>query len=502
MYNGKPKIVFLFILFILIIPLMAEEVKYPNVAGAFYPLKTEELETIVDNFINKAKETADIKGKIYGILVPHAGYIYSGAVAGYGYKVINDYYDYVILLATSHTSGEYGLLTCPYNAFVVPNGRVNVDKKLLKKLIKKSKFIKEDKYAFIKEHAVEVQLPFLLKKLKVFKLLPFVVSNIEISDAKKVAEVLYDELKDKRVLIVISTDLSHYPPSFIAEKADKEIIDAILSLDSKLIKDRAYQLVIDNIESNLQTSACGEKAIIAGVEILKKFGADKSMLLKYSHSGMISGDNSRVVGYAAIVFYSEMKGDIKMGDLDIKISNELKKRLLKHARQAIYHYLKTGEVLKIKDDEKILDEYFGVFVTLKKNDELRGCIGMTEPLLPLREGIPHFACSAAFNDPRFYPVKENELKEIDLEISILSKPQKIKNIDEIIMKKHGVIVKKGNRSGLFLPQVAEETGWNKEEFLSNLCSHKAGLPSDAWKKDKDIEIFIFTVYAFSEKELK
>ncbi len=500
MYNGKQKIIFLLLFIFFIIFLNAEEIKYPNVSGTFYPFKTEELEDMVDNFFDRAKGFPIIKGKIYGILVPHAGYIYSGAIAAYGYKVIDEICDYVIIISTSHYSDVYGLQTYPYDAFVVPNGRVNVDKKLIKKLTKKSKLIKENQYAFLREHAVEVQLPFLLRKLKIFKLLPFVVSNIEISDTKKVAEILYDELKDKRVLIVISTDLSHYPPSFIAEKADKEMIDAVLTMDTVLIQDKARKLVIDNIENNLQTAACGEKAIIAGIEILKKFGVKRAELLKYSHSGKVSGDNSRVVGYAAIAFYSDEKGGKKMDELNININEKMKKKLLKYAREAIRHYLETGEILKIKGDEKILDENYGVFVTLKKHGELRGCIGMTEPLLPLREGIPHFACSAAFNDPRFYPVKKDELKDIDIEISILSKPQKIKTVDEIIMKKHGVIVKKGMQSGLFLPQVAEETGWSREEFLSNLCSHKAGLAADAWEKDKEVELYIFTVYAFSEKK--
>jgi len=502
MHNGNKKIAFL-ILFLLNVFLYAEEVKFPNVAGGFYPLKPEELQDMINNFSKQARALPSIKGKIYGILVPHAGYVFSGGVAAFGFNIIDDYYDYVIIISTSHTSDVYGLQTYPYDAFLVPTGRVNVDKKLVKKLIKKSKLIKEVKYAFLKEHAVEVELPFLIQKLKIFKLIPFVVSDITIDDAKKVADVIFEEFKDKKVLVVISSDLSHYPPSFIAEKADKEFIDTILTLETDLIEKKARQIVIENIDKGLETAACGEKAIIAGIELLKKFGVNNAKLLKYAHSGNVSKDNSRVVGYAAIVFYSdEKKGGIKMEELDINLNKETKIKMLNYAREAIKHYLKTGEMLKIEDKEKIFDEYYGIFVTLKEHGELRGCIGMTEPLLPLREGIPQFACSAAFNDPRFYPVQEKELKDIDIEISILSKPKKIKSIDEIIMKKHGVIVKKGTRGGLFLPQVAEETGWSKEEFLSQLCSQKAGLPPDAWKKDKSLEFFVFTVYAFSERELK
>jgi len=144
MHNGNKKIAFL-ILFLLNVFLYAEEVKFPNVAGGFYPLKPEELQDMINNFSKQARALPSIKGKIYGILVPHAGYVFSGGVAAYGFNIIDDYYDYVIIISTSHTSDVYGLQTYPYDAFLVPTGRVNVDKKLVKKLIKKSKLIKEVK---------------------------------------------------------------------------------------------------------------------------------------------------------------------------------------------------------------------------------------------------------------------------------------------------------------------------------------------------------------------
>jgi AmmeMemoRadiSam system protein A len=174
--------------------------------------------------------------------------------------------------------------------------------------------------------------------------------------------------------------------------------------------------------------------------------------------------------------------------------------MLKYARQSIEKYMKTKQVPMIDDGDKIFGDYYGIFVTLKKNNELRGCVGSTEAVLPLRQGIPQLACSAAFDDYRFKPVEEKELKNIDMEISILSPNKRIKSPEEIVMGKHGVIVKNGNKTGLFLPQVAQETGWTKEQFLNDLCTEKAGLPADAWKQ-KDTELYIFTVYNFSEKEM-
>jgi AmmeMemoRadiSam system protein A len=176
--------------------------------------------------------------------------------------------------------------------------------------------------------------------------------------------------------------------------------------------------------------------------------------------------------------------------------------MLKLVREAIKTCIKDKKFMEIKDKDTIFDKNYGVFVTLNESGQLRGCVGLIEPIMNLRQGLIEMACSAALNDSRFSPVNLNELDKIDIEISILSENKKIKSPDEIVMGKDGVIVKEGNRTGLFLPQVATETGWSRDEFLSELCEQKAGLARDAWKKDKNLEMYIFTVYAFSEKDLK
>lgn len=476
--------------------------KMPVVADKFYPGDKNELNRMLEYFFSGVKQTTKIKGKLTGIIVPHAGYIFSGQTAAYGYSLVKEKFDYVIVIGTSHYSRKYGLQTCLYDTFKSPIGDVKSDVKLIKKLISKSRIIQDFPYAFLQEHSVEVQLPFILYKLKDFKFIPFVVSDISVEDAKKAAEIIYGELKDKKVLVVISADLSHYPDYNTALKADKEVIDAILTMNSNLIKTKCENLVIDYIKNGLETAACGEKAIIAGIEIMKKFGTNGAEFLEYSNSGDIKnyGDKSRVVGYASIAFYKDEKGEKNMGNkkMDINLSDELKSKMLKIARSSIENFIKTGKIMKIDEKQGIFNEKYGLFVTLKKHGELRGCIGVTEPIYILNEALPQIACSSAFNDQRFPPVQKKELKDINIEISILSKPEKIKSVDEIIMGEHGVIVKKGSRGGLFLPQVAEETGWSKEEFLSNLCMHKAGLSPNAWK-EKDTELYIFTVYKFSEK---
>jgi len=181
------------------------------------------------------------------------------------------------------------------------------------------------------------------------------------------------------------------------------------------------------------------------------------------------------------------------------LNTQQKKKLLEIARMAIQSYLQTRKKIQVSESDKILNQKTGAFVTLNKNKKLRGCIGNLIGTELLYLTVRDMAIEAAVDDPRFPAVNEAELKEIEIEISVLSPLEKVPSAERIELGKHGVLVRKGGHSGVFLPQVAIETGWSKEEFLSYLCAHKAGLSKDAWK-DKDTEIYIFTAEVFSEGE--
>jgi len=183
------------------------------------------------------------------------------------------------------------------------------------------------------------------------------------------------------------------------------------------------------------------------------------------------------------------------------LNQKQKKRLLEIARGSIGNYLKTGKRIDLRGEDALLNEKLGAFVTLHLNGKLKGCIGNIVGKNPLYITIKDMAVEAATGDPRFQPLTIKELPRVDIEISVLSTLKKIKSVDEIELGKHGVLVRKGFNSGVFLPQVADETKWTKEEFLSNLCAHKAGLSPDAWH-NKDLDIYIFSAEVFSEKELK
>jgi len=199
------------------------------------------------------------------------------------------------------------------------------------------------------------------------------------------------------------------------------------------------------------------------------------------------------VGYASIAI-DNPKGEGML-------NTQQRKRLLQIARESIQEYLKTGKKLKVSETDLVLNQEMGAFVTLNKDGQLRGCIGNLEAREPLYLTVRDMAVEAAVGDPRFPALIPEELNGIDIEISALSPLERVDSADKITLGKHGVVVRKGYHSGVFLPQVAAETGWDKEEFLSNLCAQKAGLAPLAWK-DKETELYIFSAEVFSENKMK
>jgi AmmeMemoRadiSam system protein A len=182
------------------------------------------------------------------------------------------------------------------------------------------------------------------------------------------------------------------------------------------------------------------------------------------------------------------------------LTKNQKNSLLKIARDAIETNL-AGKLFKAPESrDPLFKEKRGVFVTLKKNGKLRGCIGYIQPIKSLVDAVSGMAVQSATEDPRFSPVSSAELKNIVIEISVLTVPERINNAEQIVLGKDGVIVKKGYLQGVFLPQVAIETNWNLEEFMNNLCMYKAGLPKDAWK-NPNTEIYTFQTEVFSEDDL-
>lgn len=464
-------------------PIFAEEVQKPVVAGSFYPAESVLLAGQISKYLNDANP-GTIEGDIIALISPHAGYIYSGPVAAYGYKAISGRkYDTVVIIGINHHVLFDGVAYLEKDFYRTPLGDLAIDLEFTRKLARTEKdALTKNPKVYDEEHSAEVEIPFLQTVLKDFKIVVLLMGRPDYDTCRKLARGLVKTIKEsgKKVLIVASTDLSHYFEYKDAMAKDRVTLSELLNFDARRFTEKV---------SEGECELCGSAAVVTALIASKDLGADKIRVLKYANSGDTAGDKSRVVGYASVAIYKEGAGMLDSGQ---------KKKLLNIARKTIESYIREEKIPEFKEEDPDLSQQEGAFVTLRKKGELRGCIGNIIGTQPLWQTVRDMAIESSTKDPRFEAVSPAELKDIKIEISVLSKPKRVEDINEIKMGTHGVIVKSGFNSGVFLPQVATETGWSREEFLSNLCAHKAGLPADAWK-DKKTELYIFTAQVFEEE---
>ena len=315
-------------------------------------------------------------------------------------------------------------------------------------------------------------------------------------DFEFLSRALIEALKqaDKKVLFIASSDLAHYPSYEDEIQADKEVIKAVLTGEAQKLEKTLRSLEAQNIPQ-ASTFMCGEEAVKAVMAVAKALGAHQIQLLKHANSGDAEiGDKLQVVGYSSIAFFKQIP-DYR------KLTKKEQAKLLEIAKKAVENFIKHNSLPEFSvGNFPRLKLPQGAFVTLKKQGELRGCIGHFGQNLPLFEVVAQMAIAAATKDGRFLPVTPDELPELEYEISVLSPLKRIKKVKEIVLGTHGVKLVQGERQGIFLPQVASETGWPLEEFLGQICSQKMGLSPDCWK-DPLTEIYTFTAQVFSEKDL-
>jgi AmmeMemoRadiSam system protein B/AmmeMemoRadiSam system protein A len=469
----------------------AKDIRKPVFAGSFYPDTPEELTAAIKQFVKRVKPTPinpSPHSSLKALIIPHAGYIFSGWTAAHISLVLKEnQFKRVIIMGPDHRVGFEGGAISDASFYETPLGRVPLDKKAIR-LCRNKYLFRAIPVSDRLEHSVEVILPYLQYFLKKFDIIPVVLSGGR--DLAEKVTAAFDPLLDQHTLLVASSDLSHYLPYQKAVAKDRETIKMILNLKTHELKKR-------------ENAACGKIPILVLMNMARRYNWHP-VLLHYSNSGDTAGDRSRVVGYTAIAFYGGSTMKNHMGFLQ-SLNEEQGQILVKLARQTIEKRFDKCSVQV--DPDSMTDSAFkekrGTFVTLTINKQLRGCIGNLDAKDSIVDGIERNAVNAAFHDPRFPPLKGHELDRVDIEVSILTKPQPLKyrNSNDLLSKLRvnvdGVILRKASASATFLPQVWEQLP-QPESFLSHLCT-KAGLPADTWKRG-NLDILIYQVQYFEEEK--
>ena len=448
---------------------LSRQIKQAAVAGSFYPSDRDELQSMVEKMLDNATNQSPPPK---AIMAPHAGYIYSGPIAANAYASlypVSDSIKKVVLLGPAHRVYLKGMAVSSASHFATPLGDIRINT-ALRDCVSSLSGVEIMDEAFAQEHSLEVHLPFLQTVLKDFTLLPVVVGDASPDQVAKLIESVWG---GKETLIVISTDLSHYHDYQTANHVDTETANFIKQLQYEKIGPK---------------QACGCRPISGLLKIARDNGHEVS-ILDVRNSGDTAGSDDSVVGYGAFLLYENNQ-----------LSNEQKKILLDIAKKSIQHGLKNGTPLSIstEDYSGIMSENRGVFVTLEIDQQLRGCIGNLEAAHPLISGVAINAFNAAFNDPRFKKLTDEEFKQCEISISILTPRQEIEFendatlLEQIATGKDGLIISHGTRSATFLPAVWEKIQ-SPKLFLSQLKS-KAGIdvnliPDKAWKY-QSISFFI------------
>jgi AmmeMemoRadiSam system protein B/AmmeMemoRadiSam system protein A len=526
----------------------AEPVRESLSAGRWYPADPKALRKTVEKYLSAVPDRQFAEEPI-GFIVPHAGYVYCWQVAAYSYKYMKELdFETAVLVGSSHRYRLGGAAILTNGSLTTPLGPLEIDSQIAKSILKGSAKIRENEIPHRGEHSLENQLPFLRHLFgRRVRIVPILVNAWSYKDLEAIGRAIGRAMKDRRALLVCSTDLSHYPSYEEACKVDRELIDSMKGLDPKAVIKKDRELLGRSIKE-LHCTACGLDAVIATMVAAKELGATRFEQLHYANSGDVPiGDKRQVVGYLAAAFLrkkglsgkkpgagsdaesaapgrktreekpmSEPKGpegkpqeqkssrekpEGKGGTAtELTFGTEARKLLLAIARKSAEAAVRRKSLPAVTSDLTELQIRAGCFVTIRNKGRLRGCIGCFESGEPLYRTVALKARDSATRDTRFVfdPITPRELPELSYEISVLSPLKPVAGPDDFQLGKHGLLIERGFSGAVFLPQVATETGWSKEEFLKHLCQ-KAGLPPDDWKKP-GMKFSIFTVAIIEEEK--
>lgn len=462
----------------------------------FYPAEADELKRTLELLYARAVPSGS-RTRPLALISPHAGYVYSGEVAASAFNLLEPdiRYEHVFILGPSHRVAFDGAAIYCRGDFLTPLGRVRVDKELGRELIASHSVFSDRTDAHLYEHSIEVQLPLLQYRLEQdFTIVPIAIGSGDPGTCDKIAEALRPYLRAEN-LFIISTDFSHYPSYEDAKEVDERIARAIVTNDPTELLREIQRSESEGIP-HLSTCMCGWTGVLTLLTMTANAPGVSYEIIQYRNSGDAeAGDRSRVVGYYAIAVLYEQgeRGAVEFGDAE-------KMTLLAISRDALEGYVLSGGLPKMDASAlpRTLTGGGGAFLSLYKQHELRGCIGRFVSSEPLYEVVRELTVSAASEDPRFTPVNAAELAAIEIEISVLTPLRKVQSVDEIELGRHGVYMIDGLRRGTFLPPVADQTGWTKEEFLGHCARDKAGIGWYGWK---EADIYVYEAEVFGESGL-
>lgn len=460
----------------------------PALAGSFYPANPDSLRAEVIKYLNN-EQPFKISDEIIAMAVPHAGYVYSGVVAGKAYRELQGrQYDAVVVVGPSHRQYFKGSSVYNGEAYVTPLGNAMVDRTLAKLisdvnddvLLSDKGHTSEESSG---ENSIETQIPFLQTVLPGVPIVPIAMGNQDYSSSDNLMQALVGGIRKygKRVLLVASTDLSHYHNLSNARELDRPVVETFAKFD---------YFKLSNMLFSRKHEACGSGPLVAVLMAAEQLGANFAKALAYQTSANSpAGKNNkdRVVGYfSGLLVKNSETMSVILPDLTDDDILELKEA----AKRGIKLTIDSSETMPVILIPRNLSEEFPAFVTLKIDGKLRGCMGHTFTSLSLLQEVEESARLAAESDPRFGKVRKSEIDSLSIEITIMSKFTRMLDYSNIQPGVHGVYLRLGSNSGLFLPQVASEQGWDRQTLLEML-GLKAGLTKDAYMNPK-AQIFTFT----------
>ena len=477
----------------------------PLIAGTWYPDNAQQIEGLFSPWTERPQR--DMRPA--ALILPHAGYAYSGAIAAEACSRVDPrQYKKIVILAPSHTHAFAGAVSVePAGEVETPFGPACFSAGLHEALasLPHATFIPE---AHRREHSIDIQLPLLRRFFPQCEMGALITGdfiharNTEVP-CKEVARAL-NALFDRETLVVVSTDFTHYGKGFGFQPFTEDIPQNMEDLDR-----RAYEAfatgdpeIFRDFMRFTRTTVCGASAMLLLLEALPRDA--RFTRIDYASSGLQTGDWSRCVGYTAAAVQADWdlppeKAPAQQGAASISFRTGRLLPALARRQLRRQFSLPVNEPLPSLDAAMFteLQQKRAVFVTLNIRGRLRGCIGELLPMRPLWSSVVGRAVSAAFEDPRFPKLSREELDQVDIEVSVLTPPVPVASSSEIVLGRHGVILQKRGRQAVFLPQVAVEQRWDLETMLAHL-SVKAGLSPDDWKEG--CSFLVFTAQIFHERK--